>query len=42
MSDEYDIEKGDEDDELYDSMDDNLLNEKADNQEPRFFDTEKE
>lgn len=40
--DEYDIEEGDEDDEIYDQMDDDLLKEKVDNQEPKNFDTEKE
>lgn len=42
MSDDYDIEKGNEDDEIYDQMDDDLLKEKTDNQEPKFFETEKE
>jgi hypothetical protein len=42
VSDTYDVEKGDEDDEMYDELDDNLLKEKTDNQEPKFFDTEKE
>lgn len=42
MSDDYDIEKGNEDDEIYDQMDDDLLKEKTDNQESKSFDTEKE
>ena len=36
------LKKGDEDDEMYDEMDDNLLKEKTDNQEPKIFNTEKE
>lgn len=42
MSDDYDIEKGNEDDEIYDQMDDDLLKEKTDNQESKSFNTEKE